>query len=103
MARLLLADRIKDRRNSFLAPLRPALQCVHDVRFVSAGPGDELAEAIAWAEIVWLEWCWDHAVWATNTDRLTGKKCVVRLHSIEALQTQFPAQMDWTRVARLIT
>jgi glycosyltransferase involved in cell wall biosynthesis len=103
MARLLLADRIKDRNSTFLAPLLPALQRAYDLRFVSAGPGDELAEAIAWADIVWLEWCWDHAVWATNSDRLDGKKCVIRLHSIEALQTNFPAQVDWSRVRRLIT
>jgi glycosyltransferase involved in cell wall biosynthesis len=103
MARLLLADRIKDRNSTFLAPLLPALQHAYDLRFVCAGPGDELAEAIAWADIVWLEWCWDHAVWATNSDRLDGKKCVIRLHSIEALQTHFPAQVDWSRVRRLIT
>jgi glycosyltransferase involved in cell wall biosynthesis len=103
MARLLLADRIKDRTNTFLAPLIPALERDHDVRFISAGPGEALAEAIEWAEIVWLEWCWDHAVWVTTSDRLTGKRCVLRLHSIEALQTPFPAQVDWSRVDRLIT
>ena len=47
--------------------------------------------------------CWDHAVWATASDCLAGKKCVIRLHSIEALQTRFPADVDWSRVDRLIT
>jgi glycosyltransferase involved in cell wall biosynthesis len=103
MARLLLADRVKDRSNTFLAPLLPALEQHHDVRFISAGPGTELAEAIEWAEVVWLEWCWDHAVWATTSGCLTGKRCVVRLHSIEALQTAFPSRVDWSRVDRLIT
>jgi glycosyltransferase involved in cell wall biosynthesis len=103
MARLLLADRIKGRDDTFLAPLIPALEKHHDVRFISAGPGPLLAEAIHWADIVWLEWCWDHAVWATNSDCLTGKKCVIRLHSIEALQTSFPANVNWSRVDRLIT
>jgi glycosyltransferase involved in cell wall biosynthesis len=103
MARLLLADRVKGRDDTFLAPLIPALQRHYDVRFVCAGPGQELAEAIAWADIVWLEWCWDHAVWATTSGCLTGKRCVVRLHSIEALQTSFPASVDWSRVDRLIT
>jgi len=103
MARLLLADRIKDRTNTFLAPLIPALEQDHDVRFISAGPGEALAEAIEWAEIVWLEWCWDHAVWATTSGCLTGKRCVLRLHSIEALQTPFPSQVNWSRVDRLIT
>jgi glycosyltransferase involved in cell wall biosynthesis len=103
MARLLLADRIKGRNDTFLDPLIPALMRHHDVRFICAGPGPALAEAIAWAEIVWLEWCWDHAVWATTSDCLAGKRCVIRLHSIEALQTNFPANVDWSRVDRLIT
>jgi glycosyltransferase involved in cell wall biosynthesis len=103
MARLLLADRVKDRGNTFLGPLIPALEREYEVRFVSAGPGDALAEAIAWADIVWLEWCWDHAVWATSSNCLAGKRCVLRLHSIEALQTDFPARVDWSRVDRLIT
>jgi glycosyltransferase involved in cell wall biosynthesis len=103
MARLLLADRVKQQANSFLAPLLPALSRCHEVRFVSLGPGEELAAAIAWAEIVWLEWCWDHAVWATRSGLLSGKPCVLRLHSIEALQTEFPAKVDWSQVHRLIT
>ena len=103
MARLLLADRIKGQDDTFLAPLIPALRRHHDVRFISAPPGPILTAAIDWADIVWLEWCWDHAVWATNSNCLAGKRCVVRLHSIEALQTDFPAKMDWSRVDRLIT
>ena len=103
MAKLLLADRIKGRDNTFLAPLIPALERHHEVRFLSLPPGPALADAIHWADIVWLEWCWDHAVWATASDRLKGKRCVVRLHSIEALQTDFPARVDWSRVDRLIT
>ena len=103
MTRLLLADRVKGRADSFLAPLIPALERVFEVRFIVAGPGDELAEAIRWADVVWLEWCWDHAVWATRGALLAGKPCVVRLHSIEAVQTGYPAQMDWSRVTRLVT
>jgi glycosyltransferase involved in cell wall biosynthesis len=103
MPRLLLADRIKGRNDTFLAPLIPALHQHYDVRFISVGPGRELAEAIEWADIVWLEWCWDHAVWATTSNCLAGKRCVIRLHSIEALQTNFPANVDWSRVDRLIT
>ena len=103
MVRLLLADRVKGREDSFLAPLIPALSQFHEIRFISAGPGEALAEAIGWADIVWLEWCWDHAVWATRHALPPGKPCIVRLHSIEALQTSYPAQMDWSRVARLVT
>jgi glycosyltransferase involved in cell wall biosynthesis len=103
MARLLLADRIKRREDSFLAPLIPALEQNYETRFIATGPGEELAAAIAWADIVWLEWCWDHAVWATRNALPTGKPCIVRLHSIEALQTSYPGQLDWSRVSRLVT
>ena len=103
MRRLLLADRIKDRATTFLEPLIPALERHYQVRFIAAPPGPALEQAIEWADIVWLEWCWDHAVWATRAACLTGKRCVVRLHSIEALQTDFPGRVDWSRVDRLIT
>ncbi len=102
MARLLLADRVKGRGDSFLAPLIPVLEREHEVRFVSLGPGAALAEAIGWADVVWLEWCWDHAVWAARSDVLRGRPCIVRLHSIEALQTDFPARVDWSVVDRLV-
>ncbi|HEY1410634.1 MAG TPA: glycosyltransferase family 4 protein [Rhodopila sp.] len=103
MTRLLLADRVKGRADSFLGPLMAALEQHYELRFIAAGPGDSLAEAIRWADIVWLEWCWDHTVWATRHMLPPGKPCVVRLHSIEALQTGYPGQVDWTRVSRLVT
>ena len=103
MPRLLLADRVKTRHDSFLNPLLPALERIFETRFVSLPPGEALAEAIGWADIVWLEWCWDHAVWATRSGVLAGKPCILRLHSIEALQTDYPAKLDWTRVTQLIT
>lgn len=103
MPRLLLADRVKGHADSFLAPMLPMLQRHFETRFITAGPGEDLAQAIVWADIVWLEWCWDHAVWATRNAIAPGKPCIVRLHSIEALQTNYPAQVDWGRVTRLVT
>jgi glycosyltransferase involved in cell wall biosynthesis len=103
VTRLLLADRVKRAEDSFLNPLIPALAERYDTRFVSLPPGPALAEAIAWADIVWLEWCWDHAVWATRSDILGGRPTVLRLHSIEALQTDYPARTDFSRLSRVIT
>ncbi len=101
--RLLLADRVKGAAGQLpaaaaacaAAPLRRAFRL---------GP----AGARHWrrqshdADIVWLEWCWDHAVWATTSGVLAGRPCILRLHSIEVLQTDFPARVDWTQVHRLI-
>jgi hypothetical protein len=49
---LLLADRVKGPADSFLAPLLPALEQQYETRFISAGPGEDLAAAIAWADVV---------------------------------------------------
>lgn len=103
MRRLLLADRLKGRADSFLAPLIPALERDWEVRFVSLPPGPELAAAIAWCDVLWLEWCWDHAVWATREGIAAGRPTILRLHSVEALNTDYPARVDWTRVDRLVT
>jgi glycosyltransferase involved in cell wall biosynthesis len=102
LPRLLLADRVKGEQDSFLRPLLPALQRAYHVRFVSLPPGLALAAAISEADVVWLEWCWDHAVWATTSGVLAGRPCILRLHSIEALQTDFPARVDWNQVDRLV-
>ena len=45
MRRLLLADRIKDRRGSFLAPLIPVLEQHFEVRFHAGPPGPEIGRA----------------------------------------------------------
>jgi hypothetical protein len=103
MRRLLLADRIKGRADSFLAPLIPALERDWEVRFVALPPGPELAAAIAWCDVLWLEWCWDHAVWATRENVSAGRPTILRLHSVEALNTDYPARVDWSRVDRLVT
>ena len=103
MRRLLLADRVKARADSFLAPLIPALERDWEVRFVSLPPGAELAAAIAWCDVLWLEWCWDHAVWATREGLTAGRPTIVRLHSVEVLGTGYPARVDWSRIDRLVT
>jgi glycosyltransferase involved in cell wall biosynthesis len=103
MPRLLLADRVKQPSDSFLAPLLPALSRRFDVKLVSLAPGEELAAAVQWADIVWLEWCWDHAVWVTRSQILAGRPCILRLHSIEALQTDYPSRIDWSQIDHLVT
>jgi hypothetical protein len=74
-------------RGQFPSPPIHALEQNDETRFITTGPVEELAAAIAWADIVWLEWCWGHAVWATRHALPSGKPRIVKLHSIEALQT----------------
>ena len=104
MPRLLLADRVKGPRDSFLAPLIPALRSRYDVRFISRRPGRDTGRRRSPGRI---SSGWNGAG-TTRSGRprsgvLRGKPCIVRLHSIEALQTDYPAQVDWRQVHRLIT
>ncbi len=52
MRPLLLADRIKDRSGSCLAPLIPTFERHFEVRCHAGPAGPELAAAIAWATTI---------------------------------------------------
>jgi glycosyltransferase involved in cell wall biosynthesis len=61
----------------------------------------EIYNAIDWADIVWFEWCNQTAIMGTNYEGIKGKKVIVRLHSYEIF-TDFPKQINWTVVDKLI-
>lgn len=102
--RLVFFDALKSRDTSFLRDIMAALEPDYDIRFSNAREGDEMVELISWADIVWLEWCLEPAVWATrNVDmRAQGKKVIVRLHSTEVIDGRFPHQVRWDAVDHLI-
>jgi len=67
-------------------------------RFAAAQP--ETAAKLAWADIVFCEWCNAAAVWTSHL-LPPGKRLVVRLHAYESFGP-WPALVDWTRVDQLI-
>ncbi|CCE09036.1 Glycosyl transferase, group 1 [Bradyrhizobium sp. STM 3843] len=102
--RIAFLDILKPREISFLRDIIASLAPDYDIRFVHSRQEGELIEAIAWADVVWLEWCLEHAVWATNRIdmRAHGKKVIVRLHSTEVIDGRFPHQVKWEAVDHLI-
>jgi len=88
--------------DNFLKDIVEAFSLAYDVRLVVTSKGEEIAEAIRWADIVWLEWANEMAVFATNkVPEILNKKVVCRLHSYEVF-TPLPEQINWNNVDNLI-
>lgn len=67
----------------------------HTARYVHGG-----TRAAERADVVLCEWCLGNAVWWSN-NLPRGKRLIVRLH-LQELQTPHPANVDWSRVERVI-
>ena len=88
--------------DNFLKDIVETFSLGYDVKLVVTTDGNQIAEAIKWADIVWLEWANDLAVFATNQiPEIQNKKVVCRLHRYEAF-TQFPDKINWKNVDFLI-
>ena len=61
----------------------------------------DIFNAIDWGDVIWLEWANQSAIVATNYEGIKDKKVVLRLHSYEIF-TDFPKQINWSVVDRLI-
>ena len=61
----------------------------------------EIYNAIDYGDIIWLEWANQSAIIGTNYKGIKGKKVILRLHSYEIF-TDFPKQINWYNVDRLI-
>ena len=61
----------------------------------------DIYNAIDWGDVIWLEWANQSAIVATNYEGIKDKKVVLRLHSYEIF-TDFPKQINWSVVDRLI-
>lgn len=100
--RIAIIDPINPAERSFMAPVMAHLQDRWDVEFVHPAGPEAIAAAAARADIVWLEWCTQHAVLAADNIDFGDRKVIVRLHSFEALDTPFPRQMFWGNVDHLV-
>ena len=88
--------------DNFLKDIVETFSLGYDVKLVVTTDGNQIAEAIKWADIVWLEWANDLAVFATNqVPEIQNKKVVCRLHSYEIF-TQFPDKINWVNIDQLI-
>ncbi len=78
-----------------------------DVRgFPLTGP-EALPAALAWADrpdidAIWFEFCWPPFPALIARTDFAGRRVIVRVHRIEAMETDHVARTDWTKVSDLI-
>ena len=87
--------------DTFIDDIYTELSVEYFTRKFIVSTGEEIDRAMDWADIVWLEWANEVAVYATNHSAGAHKKVLVRLHSYEAL-SHMPRQINWAAVDRLI-
>lgn len=85
--------------NSFTRGIGSVLARKHDVREYLVTTGAEVAQADAWADVVWCEWANDVAAFLSEHGK---KPLVVRMHRYEAW-TGLVQKVKWQRVAALIS
>jgi FkbM family methyltransferase len=88
--------------DNFLKDIVETFSLGYDVKLVVTTDGNQIAEAIKWADIVWLEWANDLAIFATNNvPEIQNKKVVCRLHGYEIFGG-YPQKINWEMIDKLI-
>ncbi len=100
--RIAIFDPLNARERSFMRPLAAHLETGWQVDFYHPGTADEVARAAQDCDAIWFEWCGPLAAHATNQIDLCGKKVIVRLHSFEAIDTNYPNETSWGNVDHLV-
>ena len=88
--------------DNFLKDIVETFSLGYDVKLVVTTNGNQISEAIKWADIVWLEWANEMTVFATNqVPEIQNKKVVCRLHGYEIFGG-YPQKINWTNIDQLI-
>jgi len=83
---------------SFLGDILDFFQTKYEVRACYSNDNKEIESAVHWADIVWLEWANELAVYVTNNIRQIEKKFVVcRVHRYEVFSPFF-CKIRWELV-----
>lgn len=102
MLRRKIAFLCKPFLENFLSEVTKHFERNHDIRKCYSLEEKEIVEAIKWADIVWLEWANELAIYVTNHPNiLEGKYVILRCFSYEGL-TGLMEQVNWKRVNDLI-
>lgn len=86
---------------TFIKPIAEELTYEYDVRLIISKEEKEIKEGIEWADIVWIEWANELAIYITNKFNLTDKYVINRLHSYEVF-SGYPLKINWGFIDKLI-
>jgi len=89
--------------DSFIEPLIQKFEGLDKYRILRyyVATNQEIKSAVAWADIIWIEWANEVAMIVSRMYEAKKKKIIIRLHSYEAL-SDMPKQVDWSVVDYLV-
>jgi len=61
----------------------------------------DIIDAVKWADIIWLEWCNEISIYASQLYEIQKKSVILRLHSYEAL-SDLPKMVKWEAIDYLV-
>ncbi|ODS32180.1 MAG: GDP-mannose:cellobiosyl-diphosphopolyprenol alpha-mannosyltransferase [Candidatus Scalindua rubra] len=83
---------------SFLGNIVNFLKTKYEVRTCYTKDEQEIESTVEWADIVWLEWANEMAIYATSkVPSISQKKVLCRIHSYEVLRGYLP-HTDWSKI-----
>lgn len=87
-------------QDTFIRPITDELSKRHEVKLAKEPPTKQMLwRDLAWADVVWVEWCGPHLVDICNAP--FNKPIICRLHSYEVF-TEIPSKVKWHKVACLV-
>ncbi|PLV59454.1 glycosyltransferase [Thermotoga sp. KOL6] len=89
------------RLDNFIKDIVSVLSEIYEVEVVVTTDGRQIADAYNRADIVWIEWANEMAIYITNNFPKNDKKVICRLHSYEALGN-YPEKINWTNVDTVV-
>ncbi|AEH51412.1 glycosyltransferase [Pseudothermotoga thermarum] len=84
--------------DNFLKDIYDVFKNIFETKLVVSNNANELKQAYDWADIVWLEWGNELAVFVTNNFEKKNKKLVMRLHGYEAYLPDMLKQIKWEKI-----
>lgn len=100
--RIAIFDPMHARARSFMQPVAAHLETRWQVDFYHPGTVEDVARAARDCDVLWFEWCGPLAAHATSHMSLRSRKVIVRLHSFEAIDTNYPNEVFWGNVDHLV-
>ena len=88
--------------DNFIDDIVKGLKDEYWVQRWAVSSSEEIKSAVDWADIVWLEWANEVAIFGSNYSGILDKRVVLRLHGYESLRKDFLNKINWEVIDHVI-
>ncbi|UYP00921.1 methyltransferase domain-containing protein [Oceanotoga sp. DSM 15011] len=88
---------------TFIKPIAEEMAYEYEVNLIISENPEEIKKGVEWADIVWIEWANELAVYMSNNINILNEKRVIcRIHRYE-VYSDYMKQIDWNKIDKIIT